>query len=67
MKNMTIPTHQSDWTEHINNMVENVEKSSSILERLAAKKWGCAMDVINNTYCTYLTPNFQYDEVIFIR
>ena len=49
-------------TEQISNMVEKVEKSSSILKRLTGKKWGTTTETINNSYHTYIKPILQYGD-----
>ena len=49
-----------NWTEQISNVMEKVKKSSSILKRLACKKWGSTMEVLNNTFYTHIKPILQY-------
>ena len=40
--------------------MEKVDKSSSVLRRLADKNWGNTTEVLSNTYCTHIKQILQY-------
>ena len=45
--------------DHANHTTANFSKSN-ILKRLAGVKWGGTLDILNETYKTYIKPNLLY-------
>ena len=58
--------NEAIFTNHVNAVLEKVEKRNSILKRLVGAKYGSSQTTPNKIYNVYIKPIFKYGSEIIV-